>query len=146
MGAHFFLVMSSTHATYLWSKMSASAPVVTSASQLMGQKIMLPFGSDLSTLLKFQWPKYLPWSWQTWAWWVHRRSGEYDPTREHSWWVTRATILQSCPRNSFFFGSPHTALSLFWSADMDMDEVIREEMAQAVQIWRKQERKEDKKV
>ena len=28
---------------------------------------------------------------------------------------------------------------------MDMDEVIREDMAQAVQIWRKQERKEDKK-
>jgi len=26
---------------------------------------------------------------------------------------------------------------------MDMDEVIREDMAQAVQIWRKKERKED---
>ena len=47
---------------------------------------------------------------------------------------------------SFFFGSPHTALSLFWAADMDMDEVIREDMAQAVQIWRKQEWKEDKKI
>ena len=47
---------------------------------------------------------------------------------------------------SFFFGSPHTALSLFWPADMDMDEVIREDMAQAVQIWSKQEWKEDKKV
>jgi len=29
---------------------------------------------------------------------------------------------------------------------MDMDEAIREEMAQPVQIWRKQERKEDKKI
>ena len=29
---------------------------------------------------------------------------------------------------------------------MDMDEVIREDMAQAVQIWRKQARKEDKEV
>ena len=29
---------------------------------------------------------------------------------------------------------------------MDMDDVIIEDMAQAVQIWRKQERKEDKKV
>ena len=47
---------------------------------------------------------------------------------------------------SFFFGSPHPALGLFWPADMDMDEVIREDMAQAVQIWRKQEWKEDKKV
>ena len=28
---------------------------------------------------------------------------------------------------------------------MDMDELIRENMAQAVRIWRKQERKEDKK-
>ena len=49
-------------------------------------------------------------------------------------------------RNSFFFGSTHTALSLSWTADMDMDEAIREKMAQAVQIWRKQERKEDKKL
>ena len=47
---------------------------------------------------------------------------------------------------SFFFRSPHTALGLFWPADMDMDEVIREDTAQAVQIWRKQERKEDKNV
>ena len=29
---------------------------------------------------------------------------------------------------------------------MDMDDVIREEMAQAVQIWRKEESKEDKKI
>ena len=43
---------------------------------------------------------------------------------------------------SFFFGSPQTALGLFWPADMDMDEVIREDTAQAVQIWRKQESKE----
>ena len=47
---------------------------------------------------------------------------------------------------SFFFGSPHRALCQFWPADMDMDEVIREDMAQAVQIWRKQEWKEDMKV
>ena len=26
---------------------------------------------------------------------------------------------------SFFFGSPHTALGMFWSADMDIDEVMR---------------------
>ena len=47
---------------------------------------------------------------------------------------------------SLFFCSPHTALCLFWPADMDMDEVIREDMAQAVQIWREQEWKEDMKV
>ena len=47
---------------------------------------------------------------------------------------------------SFFFGSHHTDLSLFWPADMDMDDVIIEDMAQAVQIWRKQERKEYIKV
>ena len=46
---------------------------------------------------------------------------------------------------SFFFGPLHTALGLFWPADIDMDEVIREDMAQAVQIWSKQEWK-DKKV
>ena len=47
---------------------------------------------------------------------------------------------------SFFFGSLHPALSLFWPADMDMDEVIREDVAQAVQIWREKEWKEDRKV
>ena len=47
---------------------------------------------------------------------------------------------------SFFFGSPQTALGLFWPADMDMDEFIRGNMAQAVQIRRKEERKEDKRV
>ena len=52
----------------------------------------------------------------------------------------------SCPCNSFFSGSCHTALSLSWPAGMDMDEAIREGMAQAVKIWRKQERKEDKKI
>ena len=50
------------------------------------------------------------------------------------------------PLYSFLFCSPHTALCLFWPADMDMDEVIREDMAQAVQIWREQEWKEDMKV
>ena len=145
MGDHFFLVTSSTWATYLWSNMSTTAPVITSAFQLMGQKI-LPFGRDISPLLKFHWPKYLPWSWQTWRWWVHKRTGECDPTTEHSWWVTRATTLHSCPRNLFFFGSPHTALSMFWTADADMDEVIWEDMVKGVELWRKQERKEDEKV
>ena len=52
----------------------------------------------------------------------------------------------SCPCNSFFSGSHHIALSLSWPASMDMNEAIREVMALAVKIWRKQERKEDKKV
>ena len=146
MGTCFFLLTSSTCATYLWSVMAAPAPVITSAFQLVGQKIILTFESDMSPLLKFHWLKYLPWSWKTWGWWVHRRAGEFDPTTEHTWWVTGATTLHSCPSNEFFFGSPQTAFSLFWSVDIDMDEVIREEMAKAVQIWRKQERKEDKKV
>ena len=47
---------------------------------------------------------------------------------------------------SFLFDSPHRVLGLFWPADMVMDEVIREDMIQAVPIWRKQERKEDKNV
>ena len=64
MRAHFFLVTFSTCATYLWSNMAAPAPVITSAFQLVGQKIILPFGSDISPLLKFHWPKYLPWSWK----------------------------------------------------------------------------------
>ena len=38
------------------------------------------------------------------------------------------------------------ALGLFWPANMELDEVNREDMIQAVPIWRKQERKEDKKV
>ena len=32
--------------------------------------------------------------------------------------------LLSYPLYSFFFGSLHTALGLFWPADMDMDEII----------------------
>ena len=44
---------------------------------------------------------------------------------------------------SFFFRSPHTALGLFSLADMDMDEVIREDMAQAVQYG---ENKNGKKI
>ena len=47
---------------------------------------------------------------------------------------------------SFFFGSPYAALSLFCPVDMDMDDFIREDMAQTVQIWRKEEREEDKRV
>ena len=146
MRAHFFLVTSYTCAAYLCSNMATPAPVIISAFQLVGQKIILPFGSDIWHLLKFLWLKYLPWSWQTCGWWAHRRAGECDPTEEHSWWVTRGSILHSCLCNSFFFGSPHRALSLLYPADMNMDEVIREEMAKVVQIWRKQERKEDKKV
>ena len=33
---------------------------------------------------------------------------------------------------SFFFGSLHPALSLFWPADMDMGEVIREDLEKAM--------------
>ena len=82
--AHFFLVTSSAWATYLWSNMTAPAPVITCAFQLVGQKLILPFGSDISPLLKFHFPKYLPCSWQTWGWWAHRRAGECDPSTEHS--------------------------------------------------------------
>ena len=45
---------------------------------------------------------------------------------------------------SFFFGPLHTALGLFWPAYIDMDEVIRKDMAQAVQIWRKKGKKKRK--
>ena len=105
METHFFLVTSSTCATYLWSNMAVQAPVITSSFQLVRQKIILPFGSDISPLLKFHRLKYLPWSWQNWGW-VHRRAGECDPTTEHWWWVTRATTLHSCPCNLLLFGSP----------------------------------------
>ena len=44
---------------------------------------------------------------------------------------------------SFFFGSPNTALGLFWPADMDIDEVIREDMVQAVKYG---ENKKEKKI
>ena len=79
-----FIVTSSTCATYLWSNMAVLAPAITSAFQLVEQKIILPIGSDISPLLKFHWLKYLPWSWQTLGWWVHRRAGECDPTTVHS--------------------------------------------------------------
>ena len=59
MGIHLFLVTSSTCATYLWSNMAVLAPVITSAFQLVGQKIILPFGSDIPSLLKFHEIKYL---------------------------------------------------------------------------------------
>ena len=49
-------------------------------------------------------------------------------------------------RYSFFFGSSQTALSLFWPAEMDMDEVIRKNMAQALQIWKKKKNKNGKKI
>ena len=44
---------------------------------------------------------------------------------------------------SFFFGSPNTALGLFWPADMDLDEVVREDMVQAVKYG---ENKKEKKI
>jgi len=84
MRAHFFLVTSSACATYLWSNMAAPGPVIISAFQLVGHKIILPFGIDISPLLKFYWLKYFPWSWQTWGWWANRRAGKCDPTEEHS--------------------------------------------------------------
>ena len=84
MRAHFFLVTSSPSAAYLWSNMAALAPVIISAFQLVGQKIILPFGSEISPLLKFHWPKYLPCSWKTWGFWAHGRAGECDPTEERS--------------------------------------------------------------
>ena len=46
---------------------------------------------------------------------------------------------------SFFFRSPHTALGLFSLADMDMDEVIREDMAQAVQYGENKNGKKTRK-
>ena len=58
--------------------------VITSAFQLVGQKVILQFGSDISSLLKFHWPKYLPCSWKTWGFWAHGRAGECDPTSEQS--------------------------------------------------------------
>ena len=151
MRAHFFLVTSSPSAAYLWSNMAAPAPVITSAFQLVGQKIILPFGSDISPLLKFHWGKYLPWSWQTWGWWAHRRAGKCDPTTEHSWWVTRTNTLHLCACNSFFFGFPHTAFSLFWTVDMDGWGYKRENGPSCTNMKktrkeRKQERKEDKKA
>ena len=44
---------------------------------------------------------------------------------------------------SFLFHSPHRALGLFWPADMDIDEVIREDIIQAVKYG---ENKKEKKI
>ena len=46
------------------SNMAAPSPVIISVFQLVGQKIKLSLGSEISPLLKFHWPKYLPWSWK----------------------------------------------------------------------------------
>ena len=97
MRVHFFLVISSTCATYFWSNMATPSTVITSAFQLVEQKKILQFGSDISPLLKFHCSKYLPCSWKTWGFWAHRRAGECDPTSEQSWGVTSATTLHSCP-------------------------------------------------
>ena len=112
MGTYFFLVTSFTCVTYLWSNMAAPAPVITSAFQLVGQKIILPFGSDISPLLKFHWGKYLPWSWQTWGWWVHRRAGKCDHTSEHSCWPQ---FFIHIPIFILLWFSPHSSLSVFAS-------------------------------
>ena len=56
-----------------------------------------------------------------------------------------ATTLRSCLCNLFFFGSLQTALSLFWPVDMDMDKVIREDMAQAVQYGENKNGKKTRK-
>ena len=144
MGTHLFLVTSSTCVTYLWSHMATPATVIISAFQVVGQKISLSFGSDLSTLLKLL-AKVSSMVMENLAMVGPQKGrGMLSYNRAFRWWVTRATNLHSCPYDSFFFGSPHTALSLFWLADMDMDEVVREDMTQAVQMCRKQERKEDK--
>ena len=113
MRAHFFLGTSSTCATYLWPNMAAPAPVITCAFQLVGQKIILPFGTNISLLLKFHWLKNLPCSWQTWGWWAHRSTGEYDPTSEHLWWVTGATTLHSypCIQSSLFLPTHSSSLA-----------------------------------
>ena len=78
MRAHFFLVTSSTCATYLWFNMAAPAPVIISTLQLVGQK------NNISIWKLHITSTQIPWSWQTWGWWVHRRAGECDPTEEHS--------------------------------------------------------------
>ena len=44
---------------------------------------------------------------------------------------------------SFFFGSPHPAFGLFWPADMDMDEVIREKWPR---LYKYEENKKGKKI
>ena len=97
MRVNFFLVISSTCVTYFWSNMAAPSSVITSAFQVLEQKIILQYGSDVSPLLKFHWPNYLPCSWKTWGLWALRRSGECDPISEQSWGVTRATTLHSYP-------------------------------------------------
>ena len=39
--------------------MAVPAPVITSSFQLLGEKIILPFESDISSVLKFHGLKYL---------------------------------------------------------------------------------------
>ena len=70
--------------------MAAPGAVITSAFQVVGQKIVLQYGSDISPLLKFHGHG------KPGVWWEHRRAGEYDPTSEQSWGVTKATTLHSC--------------------------------------------------
>ena len=113
MRVHFFLVISSTCATYFWSNMAALAPVIPSAFHLVEQKMTLQVGSHVSPLFKFHWPKYLLLSWQTWGLWAHRRAGEYDPTSEHLWWVTGATTLHSypCIHSSLFLPTHSSSLA-----------------------------------
>ena len=140
----YFYVTSSTCATYLWSNMAAPALVIICALQLVGQKIILPFGSDISLLLKFHWPKYLPCSWQTWGLWAHRRAGECDPISEHSRWVTGTTTLHSypCIHSSLILPTQLSAVTCrygYWWG-------YKRGHNPGCKIWRKQERKEDKKL
>ena len=80
--------------------------------------------------------------------------GVVSPQKGRGMWSYYRTFMMSNKGHhpsfislySFLFHSPHRALGLFWPADMDMDEVIRQDMAQAVQIWREQIWKEDTKV
>ena len=145
METHFFLVTTSTCATYLWSNMAVPVPVIISAFQIIGQEnntsiwkwhitsTQIPLAEVFSMVMANLGVQTQLHSW----------AGECDPTTEYSWWVTKVTTLHSCPCNSFFFGSPHIALSLFWPADMDMDEVIREKWPR---LYKYEENKKGKKI
>ena len=53
--SHLLPVLLTSGLTWLFQ-----APLITCAFQLVGQKIILPFGSDISPVLKFHWLKNLP--------------------------------------------------------------------------------------
>ena len=145
MRVHFFPVISSTCATYFWSKMAAPGAVITSAFQLVGQtytsiwkwhitSTQIPLAKLSSMFMD--------------------NLGVVGTQKVRGMWSYFRTVMRSNKGHhpsfislySFLCGSPHRALGLFWPADMELDEVNREHMIQAVPIWGKQERKEDKKV